>query len=123
MASAMIAVTEERSTRLTIREVKRHLGILSLALHLVLPAAARAHDVRYPEYKRNPVPPVAVVEDIVVDDEPVAPSCNAANEGCDDPAPASTALASREDDATGVRARHHPVAPSLPKGLKFVPSS
>ncbi len=123
MASMNVEAAETRSTRRSVREAMRWTRVLSLALHLALPAATRAGDYYYPEYKRNPVPPVVVVDDLAVQDEPVAPACNPANEGCDDPAPASTALASRDEGVTGVHSRRHPAAPSLPKGLKLVPSS
>lgn len=97
MASMNVAAAEARIAHRSVGDAMRWTRVLSLALHLALPAATRAGDYYYPEYKRSPVPPVVVVDDIAVEDEPVVAVCNPANEGCDDPAPASTALASRED--------------------------
>jgi hypothetical protein len=89
---------------------------------LLAPCAARAGDVYYPEYKRDPVPPVAVIEGVVVQDDGGEPACNAANEDCEDPhpEPLPPAVAGAEDAA--VRASDQPVV-SRPKGLKSVPTS
>ncbi len=70
--------------------------ILSLVL-LLVPCSAIAEDFYYPEYKRDPVPPVVVVEDLVHDDDGVQPGCNPANDSCEDPATASPAVALRLD--------------------------
>ena len=62
--------------------------ILAVSL-LLLPCAALAGDVYYPEYKRDPVPPVAVVEELAIEDDGAEPACNPANDDCDDPYPES----------------------------------
>jgi hypothetical protein len=71
---------------------ERLFGVPALLLFLV-PLSAIAEDVYYPEYKRDPVPPVVVVEDLVHDDDGVQPGCNPANDSCEDPAIASSAVA------------------------------
>ncbi|OFX26423.1 MAG: hypothetical protein A2V77_23110 [Anaeromyxobacter sp. RBG_16_69_14] len=71
---------------------KSLLSILVLMVSLVSSSAV-AEDVYYPEYKRDPVPPVVVIEDLVHDDDGVQPGCNPANDSCDDPATATSAVA------------------------------
>jgi hypothetical protein len=73
---------------------KRLSRMLALAL-LLVSSSAIAEDVYYPEFKRDPVPPVVVVEDLVHDDDGIQPGCNPANDSCEDPAPASSAVALR----------------------------
>jgi hypothetical protein len=59
---------------------------LMLALFLV-PFTTAAEDVYYPEYKRNPVAPLVVVDQIVKADDHARPACIPANEACDLPDP------------------------------------
>ena len=59
---------------------------LMLALFLV-PFTTAAEDVYYPECKRNPVAPLAVVDQIVKADDPARPACIPANDACDLPDP------------------------------------
>jgi hypothetical protein len=65
---------------------------IALAVTLLLaPASAVAGDHYYREFKRDPVPPVVVVEDLAAEDDGRAPACSAANEACDDPDAATPA--------------------------------
>ncbi len=75
---------------------KRPSRILALVL-LLVPLSVIAEEVYYPEYKRDPAPPVVVIEDLVHDDDGVQPGCNPANDSCEDPATASSAVALRLD--------------------------
>jgi len=59
---------------------------LTLALFLV-PFTTPAEDVYYPEYKRNPVAPLVVVDQIVKADDAARPACISANDACDLPDP------------------------------------
>jgi hypothetical protein len=75
---------------------KRLSRMLALAL-LLVSSSAIAEDVYYPEFKRDPVPPVVVIEDLVHDDDGIQPGCNPANDSCEDPGTTSSVVALRLD--------------------------
>jgi len=56
-----------------------------LAVGLFIPCSALAADDYYPEYKRDPVPPVVVIEGLVIEDAGGLPACNPVNADCEDP--------------------------------------
>ena len=60
---------------ITVHGVTAVIRALMLALFLV-PFTTAAEDVYYPEYKRNPVAPLVVVDQIVKADDPARPACN-----------------------------------------------
>jgi hypothetical protein len=70
---------------------------------LVVPCSALAADVYYPEYKRDPVPPVVVIEPLAIEDVGGEPACIPANDGCEDPEalatfPSAVAIAGESGD-------------------------
>jgi hypothetical protein len=71
---------------MTVHGVTAMIRALMLALFLV-PFTATAEAVYYPEYKRSPVAPLVVVDQIVKADDPARPACIPANDACDLPDP------------------------------------
>ena len=70
------------------------LRALMLASFLV-PITTAGQDLYYPAYKRKPVAPLVVIDQIGKADDPARPACIPANDACDlpDPAPVDSGVA------------------------------